>query len=70
MASRPWLAIFFLSSIEPCPARLPSLSSHFLKRLLIFPEYLRFSLISVIQTVKMHLFQKIIPEKFCQFGKM
>ena len=27
MASRPWLAIFFLSSIEPCPARLPS---HFL----------------------------------------
>ena len=47
-----------------------SLSSHFFKHPLIFPEHLRFSLISVIQTVKMHLFQKIFREKFCQFGKM
>ena len=70
MASRPWFAFFFLYSHEPCPARLPSHLSHFLKRLLIFPEHLRFSLISVIQTAKMHLFQKIIAEKFCRFGKM
>ena len=67
MASRPWLAIFFLGSIEPCSARH---LSHFPKCPLIFPEHLLFSLISVIQTAKMHLFQKIIPEKFCQFRKI
>ena len=27
MASRPWLAIFFLGSIEPCSARLPLIFS-------------------------------------------
>ena len=37
--------------------------------LLISSENCGFSLILVIQTMKMHLFRKIIREKFCQSGK-
>ena len=44
-------------------------SSHFRNCLLISSGNARFSLISVIETEKMHDFLKIFPEKFCQFGK-
>jgi hypothetical protein len=37
--------------------------------MLTFAEYCRFALIFIIQTLKMHLFLKIIREKFGQFGK-
>ena len=57
------------SRVINCESPASPDSRHFRNILLILSAYCQFALIFVIQTLKMHLFLKIIREKFGQFGK-
>ena len=64
-----------LSPFVILPQKRPMVSRYWIlflffhNNLLILSVFCRFALILVIQTQKKQVFLKIIPEKFCQFGK-
>ena len=72
--ARPYLFHLFPSHIWlalpiPCKYALQPISLYFRNVMLTFAEYCQFALIFVIQTLKKHLFLKIIREKFGGFRK-